>query len=407
MPSILTTLGRNKLASATPLNQLNITHVAVGDGNGFYPPLLPSLTSLTNEVWRGSAFGPIKTPEGNVIIFEGYIPASVGGFFIREIAVFDADGDMIAIGHTSAIEKPDPATGSAITMTARLHIALDSEAQIDLIIQEPTSISHSVLLDRTASDCHPAVAISSAPLPNLELAANDLQTILFSLGKLALLNVINNGQWDGADLEIGNGGTGASTAAGARDNLNVYSKGQVWSQTEADERFLRLINNLSELPDKVAARANLGVLGTAENDEVGSVRYYITTVTPAGHIKANGAAVSRTAYAALFAKVGTFWGAGDGSTTFNVPDLRGEFIRCWDDGRGIDSGRAFGSFQADDIAAHSHVQFVNVEDGANNLGFQSDENNNVGTSPTNVTTGLTGGTETRPRNIALIAWIKF
>jgi len=81
----------------------------------------------------------------------------------------------------------------------------------------------------------------------------------------------------------------------------------------------------------------------------GAVLYFAGQTAPAGWLKANGAAVSRTAYATLFAAIGTTYGAGDGSTTFNLPDLRGEFMRGWDDGRGIDSGRAIGSAQGDAI----------------------------------------------------------
>jgi len=78
----------------------------------------------------------------------------------------------------------------------------------------------------------------------------------------------------------------------------------------------------------------------------GTVIPYGSTSAPYGYIKCNGAAISRTVYADLFAAIGTNFGGGDGSTTFNVPDLRGEFIRGWDDGRGIDSGRSFASFQS-------------------------------------------------------------
>ena len=81
----------------------------------------------------------------------------------------------------------------------------------------------------------------------------------------------------------------------------------------------------------------------------GAVMYFAGQTAPSGWLKANGAAVSRTAYAALFAAIGTTYGAGDGSTTFNLPDLRGEFMRGWDDGRGIDSGRVLGSAQGDAI----------------------------------------------------------
>lgn len=81
----------------------------------------------------------------------------------------------------------------------------------------------------------------------------------------------------------------------------------------------------------------------------GAIAYFAHATVPFGWLKANGAAVSRTVYANLFALIGATYGAGDGRTTFNLPDLRGEFLRSWDDGRGIDSGRVLGSAQSDAI----------------------------------------------------------
>ncbi len=86
----------------------------------------------------------------------------------------------------------------------------------------------------------------------------------------------------------------------------------------------------------------------------GTIIQYAGHNAPVGYLRANGAAVSRTTYAALFAAIGTTHGAGDGSTTFNLPDRRGVFMRGVDDGRGIDPGRALGSFQGAQNAAHSH-----------------------------------------------------
>lgn len=73
------------------------------------------------------------------------------------------------------------------------------------------------------------------------------------------------------------------------------------------------------------------------------------TSAPAGFLMCDGSAVSRATYAALFSVIGTAFGAGDGSTTFNVPELRGEFIRGLDNGRGVDAGRVRGSGQGDAI----------------------------------------------------------
>ncbi|MEM4655271.1 MAG: phage tail protein [Thermosphaera sp.] len=137
---------------------------------------------------------------------------------------------------------------------------------------------------------------------------------------------------------------------------------------------------------------------------VGMVSWFATSSAPTGWLKANGAAVSRSTYAALFGVIGTTFGAGDGSTTFNLPDLRGEFIRGWDNGRGVDSGRAFGSFQADDFKSHTHVG--QRETVVSTPGYPAGvEGAFDGFRSGNV--GATGGAETRPRNVALLACIKY
>lgn len=75
---------------------------------------------------------------------------------------------------------------------------------------------------------------------------------------------------------------------------------------------------------------------------------------PTGWLECNGTAVSRVTYAALFAAIGTTWGVGDGSTTFNLPDARGYALRGWDHGSGVDAGRTFGSTQQDAAQTHFH-----------------------------------------------------
>lgn len=87
---------------------------------------------------------------------------------------------------------------------------------------------------------------------------------------------------------------------------------------------------------------------------VGSVYTFAGATVPTGWLKCNGALLSRTTYAALFAVIGTTYGAGDGSTTFALPDLRGEFVRGFDDGRGIDAGRALGSWRDHILQSHNH-----------------------------------------------------
>lgn len=134
----------------------------------------------------------------------------------------------------------------------------------------------------------------------------------------------------------------------------------------------------------------------------GTIISYASTVTPVEYLKCNGAAISRSTYSSLFSAIGTTYGSGDGSTTFNLPDLRGEFIRGLDDGRGVDSGRAIGSAQADDLKSHTHTGAIGGFGLVSNSPLQ-----NVSCAYYSADTGSTGGTETRPRNVALLYCIKY
>jgi phage-related tail fiber protein len=163
----------------------------------------------------------------------------------------------------------------------------------------------------------------------------------------------------------------------------------------------------------------------------GSLIAMARNTAPTGWLKANGAAVSRTTYADLFAAIGTTFGAGNGSTTFNLPDLRGEFVRGWDDARGVDTGRVFGSAQGEAIQSHSHTASSNTTgahthsitngntgsgspgtataatqgptSGAVTSGYTAASNGNHSHT---ITVNAAGGPETRPRNIAMLYCIK-
>ena len=83
----------------------------------------------------------------------------------------------------------------------------------------------------------------------------------------------------------------------------------------------------------------------------GMIAPFAMSSPPTGWLECNGATISRSTYATLFAAIGTTYGAGDGSSTFVLPDLRATFIRGFDNSRGIDTGRTFGSFQDQGIPA--------------------------------------------------------
>ena len=159
----------------------------------------------------------------------------------------------------------------------------------------------------------------------------------------------------------------------------------------------------------------------------GSIFTFASTTVPSGYLECNGAAVSRSTYATLFAAISTTFGVGDGSATFNLPDLRGQFVRGWANnatGTG-DDGRSFASSQADQNKTHGHTASV-TDPGHKHVtkghGTQDDGGSNVtgstsgGTSSTSMNdanTGISvsvasdGGAEVRVKNIALMYVIKF
>lgn len=131
----------------------------------------------------------------------------------------------------------------------------------------------------------------------------------------------------------------------------------------------------------------------------GAVFYTASTIVPTGYLEANGGAVSRTTYSDLWQALGSP-NTGDGSTTFNLPDLRGEFVRGWDHGRGVDVDRTLLSWQEDQFKSHHHSVYVMAPGG----GYAAYSNV---AGPRTVDTSDVGGIETRPRNIALMPIIKW
>lgn len=202
-----------------------------------------------------------------------------------------------------------------------------------------------------------------------------------------------------------NGTFGTSTGClNAPAGWNVQGsivKHAVWLSAGAAQQTFE-----EHITGRTARRAlNAGIWG--EWAEVvqgisGAVMFFAMSTAPASWLVCNGSAVSRAAYATLFSKIGVLYGAGDGSTTFNIPDMRGEFPRGLDLGRGVDIGRGIGSAQAGDIQSHTHGLQYGSNVGTN---FGSPGYNSVNTI-TSAGVQATGGAETRPRNIALLPCIK-
>lgn len=149
----------------------------------------------------------------------------------------------------------------------------------------------------------------------------------------------------------------------------------------------------------------------------GAIVAFAMPTPPAGWLVCNGSTVSRTTYAALFAKIGTTYGAGDGATTFNIPDARGQFIRGADLNAGVDPGRALGSGQGDTFPDHGHINTMHSAYGSSAAGGGG-EYVGAGAPGTIQVSGrvlgavaLAGGSirtgnETRPKNLAFLICIK-
>lgn len=146
----------------------------------------------------------------------------------------------------------------------------------------------------------------------------------------------------------------------------------------------------------------------------GMVVPFAMSAVPSGWLECDGTAVSRTTYASLFAAIGVTYGVGDGSTTFNLPDLRGEFLRGWDHGRGVDSGRGIATKQEDALQGHRHgpapssTGYWTTNSGSGlSGGGTSGESGSTGDPVTDTVNGTPRtASETRPRNIAMMFCIK-
>lgn len=207
------------------------------------------------------------------------------------------------------------------------------------------------------------------------------------------------------------------------DDLKTYTDGLNASQTTAisalgtasDAKYLRYDTNAQGLTttQQSNAQANIGINANTFVPS-GAVMHFARGSAPSGWLVCDGSAISRTTYASLFAAIGSTFGAGDGSTTFNLPDLRGEFIRGLDNGRGVDSGRTLGSFQ-DGTGVPNYLTFsgvwpisISVTNGdgtVNTFGDGSSGGGGISGYGGNGT-WTTSRLRTRPRNVALLACIK-
>lgn len=441
--TIHTNYGLQALARAESTGtQILLTHMAVGDGNG--NPVTPdqTQTQLVRERFR-TTINRVYQDANNPLRFtaELVIPASVGGFTLREVGVFDADGSLFAIGNLPATYKPVDSEGAYSDTVVRLDflvsnastITLQVDPNVVVVTQQwisnnvtagtiiPGGTTGQVLTKQSNADGDVHWSDPTAALVVVDTVA-EKQTLADGQTIVDLTETITYGlavYIEGVRLPMGSGADEWQPDPNITTRVILgksYPDGSIFQGVNNEPAGsapapLERSKNLSDVESASTSRTNLDVFSKEETRQMapaGLVATFARSNAPTGWLKANGAAVSRTAYADLYAAIGTRFGAGDGINTFNLPDLRGEFIRGWDDGRGIDSGRALGSAQGQLIESHDHGMDPYKPVNASILQpvTSGAELSSVGVGNT-VRTKSTGGSETRPRNVALLCCIKF
>lgn len=151
--SVMTTLGEQLLANATALGlPLKLTQMSVGDGNGQVPTPAPSQKQLIHETYR-SAINTLTVDAKNPkqVIAELVIPDNVGGFWLREVGLFDDKGNLIAVGNVPETYKPQLTEGSAKTQVIRMLLAVNNTSNVELKIDPAVVLATREYVDRIIS----------------------------------------------------------------------------------------------------------------------------------------------------------------------------------------------------------------------------------------------------------------
>ncbi|TDT57192.1 tail collar domain [Enterobacter sp. AG5470] len=311
--AILTNLGAAKLANATALGrQLKLTQMAVGDANGALPTPDAAQTALINQK-RIAPLNTLTLDPGNAsqIIAEQVIPETEGGFWIREIGLYDDEGSLVAVANCPETYKPQMQEGSGRTQIVRMLLAVSSPSSVTLTID-------------------PAVV-------------------------LATRNYV-----DDKVIEV---------------------------KAYADSLLANHLAAANPHPQYVK------VADIAYYTPIGVPVPYPAAMPPDGWLLCNGAAFDKATWPGLAA----VYPSGV------LPDLRGEFIRGWDNGRGVDAGRVLGQWQGDALQQHTHDYYTIYPGGDTDRGSASSIFS-IDNATWSTTNGAGGGArvaaETRPRNIA-------
>ncbi|HBC5154068.1 TPA: phage tail protein [Escherichia coli] len=365
--AILTNQGAARLANATMLgSKLNLTQMAVGDANGVLPTPDPAQTKLINQK-RIAPLNLLSVDPNNQnqIIAEQIIPENEGGFWIREIGLYDDEGVLIAVANCPETYKPQLQEGSGRTQTIRMILVVTNTEAITLKIDPSVVLATRKYVDDEVLELRLYV---DDQMRN-HIAAQDPHTQYAQKH-----NPTFTGEPKAPTPAAGNNTTRIATTAFVQAAITALINGapatldtlkEIAAAINNDPKFSTTINNalsgkqpldetLTHLSGKDVAGL-LAYLGLGEGSAlpVGVPVPWPSATPPTGWLKCNGAAFSAEEYPEL----------AKAYPTNKLPDLRGEFIRGWDDGRGIDAVRALLSLQNGGVESHTHQgQLFRVSD---------------------------------------------
>ncbi|ENQ1053983.1 phage tail protein [Escherichia coli] len=376
--AILTNQGAARLANATMLgSKLNLTRMAVGDANGVLPTPDPAQTKLINQK-RIAPLNLLSVDPNNQsqIIAEQIIPESEGGFWIREIGLYDDKGVLIAVANCPETYKPQLQEGSGRTQTIRMILVVTNTEAITLKIDPSVVLATRKYVDDKISEHeqsrrHPDASLTAKGFVQLSSATNSTSETLAATPKAVKAAYdLANGKYTAQDATTARKGlvqlssaTNSTSETLAATPKAVKAAYDLANGKQPADATLTALAGLATAADRLpyftgadrAALATLTAIGRAiiAKGSIKDVLNYLglgegsalpvgvpvpwpTATPPAGWLKCDGRAFTKEQYPVL----------ARAYPTLRLPDLRGEFIRGWDDGRKVDTRRSLLSGQA-------------------------------------------------------------
>ncbi|EKM2933617.1 tail fiber protein [Escherichia coli] len=266
--TVITDTGAKKLAQAAAPDgkPVRLTHMAVGDGGGTLPTPDSKQTRLVHEVWRHTVNRVfLDATHQNRIIAELVIPPETGGFWIREIGVFDEHGDLIAVGNTAESYKPTVAEGSGRAQTFRTILTVSSTATVALTVDNTMVMAtvdyvNDKLKEHEQSRRHPDASLTAKGFVQLSSATNSTSEALAATPKAVKAAYdLANGKYTAQDATIARKGLVQLSSA-------INSDSETLAATpKAVKAAYDLANGKYTAQDATTARKGLVQLSSATN----------------------------------------------------------------------------------------------------------------------------------------------